>query len=112
MRQTAHKPPSTFRPVAIILGVIVLVTLATFLLFRGQLAPPQEQQALATIDGTDAASGTVIDPINIFDRLPGGKRVGTVRNGARVLILRREGDTVLIRTTEGVQGYIAAGFIK
>ena len=92
------------------LGLLIVLAL-TALSGCGQTAPPANAQVV-TMDGSDPATGQTIDPINVFDRLPGGRRVGTVRHGARVTLIAREGEIAHIQTPDGIDGYVAADFIK
>ena len=57
-------------------------------------------------------SGAVLDLVKMFDQPVGGRRVGVVRSGARVTLIRYDGSAALIRTSDGVQGYVAAQFVK
>jgi hypothetical protein len=57
-------------------------------------------------------SEATLDLVKMFDQPAGGRRVGVVRSGTRVTLIRRDGTTALIRTWDGVQGYVAAHFVK
>jgi len=117
MEIVADSPPphATLRgPALIVVCVAVALFLLVVFLFGSQsnsAAPPATAQ-LVTIDGSDSAGGATIDPVNVFDRPSLGRTVGTVRSGARVALLSRDGNAVLIRAADGVQGYVSVDFIK
>jgi hypothetical protein len=65
-----------------------------------------------TINGSDGVGGT-IDPINVWSTyVPRGATVARLHPGAQVTMLRREGDGVLIRTSDGVEGWVTYWFIN
>jgi hypothetical protein len=102
------------RGLTIIVGVGVLVIAIVWGLPYWQessFAPPATAQTV-TMTGYDPATGETIDPINIFDQLPMGKRIGTVPSGAQVVLISRNGDIAQIRTPNGVSGYVSARFIE
>ena len=92
---------------------ILVVALAVLLVLSacGQVAPPPTAQ-IVTMDGSDPATGATIQTINVFDKLPGGRKIGTVQSGARVTLLAHTGAVAQIETPEGLRGYVAAAFIK
>lgn len=66
-----------------------------------------------TINGYDAASGVTLDPINLWQTYaPRGPKVGQVRHGERVTLLREMDGGALIRTSQGVQGWLSVQFIR
>lgn len=88
------------RAAIILLLVICLVACGT---------PPQT----VTMDGYDAASGTTVNPINIWASYePRGARVGQVQHGERVTLLQRSGSGAQIQTAQGVRGWVGVAFIK
>ncbi len=90
---------------------MVRLILVLFLLTAcGRVVPVQT----ATIDGYDAASGTTIDPINLWkDYADRSKGVtGTVRHGERVSVIRQTGSGVLVETSAGVRGWLNAAFVR
>jgi hypothetical protein len=78
---------------------------------RGRTPPPIQH---VTLTGFDPATNETIQTINVFDRLPWGKRIGTAAHGARVTLIRRSGSGRIaqIRTADGVAGYVSANFIQ
>jgi hypothetical protein len=65
-----------------------------------------------TINGSDGVGGT-IDPINVSATYnPRGATVAQLHPGTKVTMLRREGDGVLIRTSDGVEGWVTYWFIN
>jgi len=67
-----------------------------------------------TVNGYDAASGIVIDPINLWrdyaDRSKG--IAGQVHHGERVTFIRQEGQGAFIETANGVRGWLNAQFVR
>lgn len=74
--------------------------------------PPAAALRPVTMTGYDPVTKETIDPINLFDRLPGGKRIGTVPSGALVRLVQRNGDAALIITPLGVRGWVSVRFIQ
>lgn len=67
----------------------------------------------AVMDGTDPASGTVIDPITLWQTYdPRGPKVGSVRHGARVTLVRVVGQGAEIMTADGVRGWCNAACVR
>jgi hypothetical protein len=82
------------------------------LLAAGALAACGARARVVTVDGTDA-TGALVDPINVWSRYaPRGRVVGQVRHGERVTLLRQEGAGALIRTAQGLEGWIGAAFVR
>jgi hypothetical protein len=69
---------------------------------------------IVTINGTDAASGTIIDPINLWrDYTDRNKGIAaTVRHGERVTLIREQGGAALIRKSNGAEGWLNTQFIR
>jgi hypothetical protein len=66
---------------------------------------------IVTISGDDGTGG-IIDPINVSATYkPRGATVARVHPGDKVTMLRRDGDGVLIQTSDGTQGWVTYWFI-
>ena len=67
-----------------------------------------------TITGYDSATGSIIDPINVFkdyeDRNLGIS--GKARHGEKVTILEKSGNGVRIKTGSDVTGWVSSWFVK
>jgi hypothetical protein len=88
----------------------------TFLLYLvgcGSTTPTDVALRTVTINADDPASGTRIDPVNVWrdynDRSAGV--AGRVRHGDRVGLIRQDGGAALIRLNDGTQGWVNAQFI-
>lgn len=67
----------------------------------------------ATIDGYADVAQELIDPVNVWDNYKTRTAiVARVRHGERVGIVRREGDGVLIETSNGVRGWLTYTFLR
>lgn len=69
---------------------------------------------MATINGYDASTRIVVEPINLWrdyaDRSKG--ITGQVHHGDRVTFIRQEGQGALVRTSAGVEGWLNIAFIR
>lgn len=69
---------------------------------------------VVTINGHDAVSGELIDPVNVWksytDR--SGGIVARLHDGDKVTMLQRVGQGVKIRTGDGTEGWVTYFFIK
>lgn len=75
-------------------------------------APAQPARSM-TVTGFDPASNADISPVNVWDDYQSRSRVvGQVRTGDHVLVLRQDGDGVLVQLTNGRQGWVSRWFIK
>jgi uncharacterized protein YgiM (DUF1202 family) len=87
--------------------VILLLFFCATLVSCG--TPPQT----VAITGFDAASGTVIDPINLWrdytDRSQG--IAGIVHHGESVTLLREQNGGALVQKGDGAQGWLNTQFI-
>ena len=67
-----------------------------------------------TINGYDSATGSIIDPINVFkdheNRNLGIS--GKVRHGEKITILEKSGNGVRIKTSSDVTGWVSSWFVK
>jgi len=65
-----------------------------------------------TIDGYDAASNTIISPINVWSNYD--KRIfgGKLLHGEKVTLIKRVGDGVLVKNKTGTEGWVTYFFIK
>ena len=67
----------------------------------------------ATINADDPASGTRIDPVNVWkdyaDRSAGV--AGQVHHREKVGLVRQDGGAALIRLSDGTQGWVNAQFV-
>jgi len=77
-------------------------------------APAPARVRYVTMDGTDPASGTTIDPINLWDDYQTRSRVtGHAVHGALVTLLQRSGDGCEVQTNTGDRGWVTcSNFIK
>jgi hypothetical protein len=74
--------------------------------------PPSNARQTVTINASDGTGGT-IDPINVWATYtPRGRTVARVHGGDTVTMLRRDGDGVLIETSDGTQGWVTYWFIN
>lgn len=67
-----------------------------------------------TISGYDSATGSIIDPINIFKDYENRDAgiSGKARDGESVTILEKSGNGVKIKTSSGVTGWVSSWFVK
>ncbi len=65
-----------------------------------------------TIDGYDPAADSTIQEINIWGNYVSRSYAGSVTHGEKVAMLKREGDGVLIKTSDGTTGWVTYRFIK
>lgn len=108
----ADSSKSSNRLVFLLFGGLVALLIASGIaayIFAPRASPAQT----VVMNGYDQASGTTIDPINVWDDYATRQTVvARVHDGARVTMLRRSGDGVLIRTRDGVEGWVTYWFIK
>ena len=65
-----------------------------------------------TIDGYDPAADTTMHEINIWGNYVSRSYAGSVMHGEKVTMLKREGDGVLIKISDGTTGWVSYSFIK
>ncbi len=67
-----------------------------------------------TINGYDSATGSIIDPINVFNDYENRNLgiSGKAKHGEKVTILEKSGNGVRIKTGSGVTGWISSWFVK
>ena len=109
MTQTIPKQTSN-RFAFIVLGVLLALVIVGVVLVY---IVPSTPARIVTMSGYDQASGTTIDPINVWDDYQTRAHVvATVRNGEKVTLIRRSGDGVQIETASGARGWVTYWFIK
>jgi len=77
-------------------------------------AKKQQLNIPASITGYDSATGSIIDPINIFIDYENRNRglAGKAKHGETVTILEKSGRGVKIRTNSGITGWVSDWFVK
>jgi len=65
-----------------------------------------------TMDGYDPNADVIVEKINIWGNYEKRSYVGSVLHGEKVKMLKREGDGVLIKTSDGTIGWVTYWFIK
>jgi hypothetical protein len=109
MTQPIPKQTSN-RPVFIILGVLLALVIVGVVF---AYVVPSTPARVVTMDGMDKASGTVIDPINVWGNYQTRTSVvAHVRSGDKVKLISRNGDGVQIETDNGTRGWVTYWFIK
>ena len=100
-----------YRISAVIVAILVALIIIGYITIAN--APPPTPARMVTMDGTDKASGTVIDPINVWsDYQTRSSVVARVASGAKVKLISRNGDGVQIETASGARGWVTYWFIK
>ena len=87
--------------------------------FSGKPEPQSRQTELAvgqlvTLDGYDASAGIVVRRITLW-KDQNNRAAGisaTANHGDGVKFIQREGDSVLVETTDGKRGWVTSYFIK
>lgn len=107
--------PAPRRSLAWVYVLAIVLILGAAAYFTPKASPPITSSAPAgtpaTISGSDGTGGT-IDEINVWASYsPRGAVVARLRPGTQVTMLRRDGDGVLIRTSDGVEGWVTYWFI-
>lgn len=102
----------------IIISIIALIIISFFVIpkiagpIRTSYKPNETTlNYYGTVDGYDSASGTIIDPINIWTDYNNRRFAGKVRHGERVKLIKRVGDGVLIEKENGKRGWLTYFFI-
>lgn len=95
---------------AILVAIVLLGGLIVLVLPRSPTAPPAALRTV-TMNGDDG-TGAVIDPINVWDDYQTrGRVVAALHPGDRVQLVRDDGAGVLIRASDGTEGWVSRGFI-
>lgn len=73
-----------------------------------------QSHGAGTINGYDSATGSIIDPINVFKDYENRNLgiSGKARHGEKVTILEKSGSGVRIKTGSGVVGWVSNWFVK
>ncbi len=105
--------------------LLVLYLLSQFLLailspFFPSSKPPASRAVSVqsyrpgTINGYDSATGSIIDPINVFKDYENRDLgiSGKAKHGEKVTILEKSGNGVRIKTSSDVTGWVSSWFVK
>jgi hypothetical protein len=87
-----------------------IVTTVFLLTACGTTAPADTILRTVTINTDDPASGTRIDPVNVWKDYNnrGAGVAGRVHHGDKVGLVRQDGSAVPIRLNDGTQGWVNA----
>jgi len=107
-----------------------LILIAGLLMFVNWLAAEPEKKSVVsadktiveakaqlrygTINGYDSATGSIIDPINVFKNYENRNLgiSGKAKHGEKVTILEKSGNGVRIKTGSDVTGWVSSWFVK